>query len=313
MLEFLQGFSFGLLLSCMPWFMVGMFNPRLALPLDEPSRWQLFLRYGVAAPAIGVLALITSFWGGFDPSLLGWLAGLGAIPTEIFVERRWRGFMARRQATRMARQREQEALRMQAILERQQRESGLRVLDIDVLPANADDTVLALVEVKRRLLGLQRPDLAIQADRLYSRHAHALEVIGSKFDRREITYERSRGLVSEVTRGAIDKLASMSSLAGGVANIDAGFVQRRLAKLSTTASNDERQALEARLVLFEETENRLRELSGGVEAALTALDDAAVAVSRVDTGPAQTTLAADQALAELRRFSEKAEIYGRKA
>lgn len=313
MLEFLQGFSFGLLLSCMPWFMLGMFNPRLALPVQDPSRWQLVLRYWVVAPAIGLLGFTTSLWGGLEPSLAGWLAGLAAIPGEIFVERRWRGLIARRRAARAARQREQEALHMQQVLERQQRESGLRVLDTQQLPSDADDTVRALAEVKRRLLGLQRPDVAIQADRLYSRYSHALEVIGTKFDRREITYERSRGLVSEVTRGAVDNLGAMSSLAAGVVNIDAAFVRRRISQLGAGASEDERMALETRLVLIDETEHRLRELGGRVEAALTALDDAAVAVSRVDTGRPQASLAADQALAELRRFSEKADIYGRNA
>jgi len=132
-------------------------------------------------------------------------------------------------------------------------------------------------------------------------------VIGTKFDRREITYERSRGLVSEVTRGAVDNLGAMSSLAAGVVNIDAAFVRRRISQLGAGASEDERVALETRLVLIDETEHRLREHGGRVEAALTALDDAAVAavaVSRVDTGRPQASLAADQALAELRRFSE---------
>lgn len=313
MLDFLQGFSFGLLLSCMPWFMLGLFNPRMALPTEVPSRWQLVLRYWIVAPAIGMLAFTTSLWGGLEPSFAGWLAGLGAIPAEIFVERRWRGFVAGRKAARLAQQREQEALRMQEVLERQQRESGLRVLDTGLPPPGADDTVLALIEVKRRLLSLQRPDVAIQADRLYSRYSHALEVIGAKFDRREITFERSRGLVSEVTRGAVDKLASVSSLASGVVNIDADFVRRRLTQLGADGPDEERAALEKRLALVDETELRMRELSGQVEAALTALDDAAVAVSRVNMGQSKTALAAEQALEDLRRFSEKADIYGRSA
>lgn len=313
MLGFLQGFSFGLLLSCMPWFMLGMFNPHLALPTLEPSRWQLVLRYWIVAPAIGLLALATSLWGGLEPAFGGWLAGLAAIPLEVFVERRWRRLVAGREAARLARQREQEALRMQEMLEHQQRESGLRVLDVERPPRDADETVLMLVAVKQKLLGLQRPDVAIQADRLYSRYAHALDVIRAKFDPREITYERSRGLVGEVTRGAVDKLDAMGSLAAGVMNIDAAFVRRRLAQLGKDASEDERAALQARLGLLDETEARLRELGGQVEGALTALDDAAVAVSRVDTGRPQASLAADQALAELRRFSQKAEIYGRKA
>ena len=54
MFEFLQGLAFGLLMSCPPWFMAGMFDPRLATPEDLASRWQVILRYGFAVPLIGM-------------------------------------------------------------------------------------------------------------------------------------------------------------------------------------------------------------------------------------------------------------------
>ena len=76
---------------------------------------------------------------------------------------------------------------------------------------------------------------------------------------------------------------------------------------------EERQALTRRLDLVAETEQRLRELSARNEAALTALDDAAVAVAAVETDRPQASVAADQALADLRRFAEKAHHYGRDA
>lgn len=314
MFDFLQGFAYGLLLSCMPWFMLGMLFPRVAVPTEPPSRWQLFLRYGFIAPAVGVLTWLTSLWGGLDaPSLIGWLAGLAAIPTEVFLERNWRRWKAARAARRLAAQREAEALRMQAVLERQQREAGMWVLDVDAPPVDADETVKALVEVKRQLVALQRPDVAILADRLYSRYSHAMETIAGKFDPRELTYGRSRGLVRDVANGAVGALASAASLVSGVVHIDADFVRRKLQALAQDAPADERAALEKRLVLVDESERRIVDARARVEEALTALDDTAVAVSRVNLALPQADFAAEQALAELRRFAEKAELYGRRA
>ena len=55
----------------------------------------------------------------------------------------------------------------------------------------------------------------------------------------------------------------------------------------------------------------LGEIAASNEAALTALDHVAVAVSRIDTGRGQPAGATEQALQELRRFAERAGLYGR--
>ncbi|WKV92662.1 hypothetical protein [Halomonas sp. HAL1] len=75
MLGFLQGFSYGLFMTCLPWLLVGLFNPGLALPVLAPSRLQVIFRYCLLVPFISMLMWLTSLWGGFSPSLFGWLAG----------------------------------------------------------------------------------------------------------------------------------------------------------------------------------------------------------------------------------------------
>jgi hypothetical protein len=313
MFDFLQGFAYGLAVSCVPWFVVGMLNPRLAVPTDPPSRWEVVVRYWFVVPFIVLVLWLTSLWGGFSPTLAGWLAGLAAIAVELPLERRGRRWRAARAARRREAARDAAAAHQRAALEREARESGVLVLEPARPPVGADDIVLALCEAKQRLLDARRPDLAAQADRLYTRYAHVLDVLGAKFDERELTFERSRGLVAEVCRGALDTLTTMASLARGVAGIDVAFVRRRLEREAAHLSADERQALHRRLELFEDTERRLRELAAGNEAALTALDDTAVAVARVDTGRPQARVAADQALQDLRRFADKAALYGRGA
>lgn len=300
-------------MSCLPWFLIGMTDPRLAVPTDPPTRWQAILRYWFIVPFVAFLLWLTSLWGGFGPSLLGWIAGLAAIAVEVPAERRWRRWRTRliersREAVRRV-----EAQRKRAVQERQEREAGMAVLDPAAPPAHADDVVLALCRAKQRLLDARRPDLATQPDRLYTRYARVLDVLDSKFDRRELTFDRSRSMVAEVCLTAVDTLNSMASLAAGVAEIDTAFVRRRLQQQGQRLPMQEQQALERRLDLVTDTERRLRDLGARNETALTTLDNAAVAMARVETDRPQASVAADQAFQDLKRFIDKADTYGRSA
>ena len=310
MFDFLQGLAFGLLVSFMPWFMTGLYDPRLVVPEEVASRWQVILRYAVAMPSVAMLLLMTSFWGGFGASLGGWLVGLAAVPIELFVEKRWRRWRAARAGRERAAARE----RQRSELAKARGERDLLTLDPDVAPTGADTLVMQLWEVKRELVGLRRPDLAVQADRLFTRYHRALDVLDDKFDAREVTYERARGLVGEVGREATAGLGAMVELVHGSAGLDADFVRERLEREAVRLNPTESEALQRRLVIADETERRLAEIAAGNEAALTALDDVAVAVARIDTGRSQAGAAGnmEQALQELRRFAERAGLYGRK-
>ena len=310
MFDFLQGLAFGLLVSFMPWFMTGLYDPRLVVPEEVASRWQVILRYAVAMPSVAMLLLMTSFWGGFGASLGGWLVGLAAVPIELFVEKRWRRWRAARAGRDRAAARE----RQRSDLARARGERDLLTLDPALAPTDADAVVLQLWEVKRELVELRRPDLAVQADRLFTRYHRALDVLDDKFDAREVTYERARGLVGEVGREATAGLGAMVELVHGSAGLDADFVRERLEREAARLNPTEREALRRRLAIADETERRLAEIAAGNEAALTALDDVAVAVSRIDTGRSQAGAAGnmEQVLQELRRFAERAGLYGRK-
>jgi hypothetical protein len=311
MLGFLQGFAYGLFVTCLPWCLVGLANPRLAVPTERPNRWQVIFRYALLVPFISLLLWLTSLWGGFGPSLAGWLAGLVAIAVAIPVERGWRHWRARRHRQRLEARLAAEAARCRLEQEREAREAGMAVLDPARPPVDADDLVLALCRAKQGLLDVRRPDLAVQADRFYSRYCHVMEVLAARFDRGELAFERSRTLITEVCLGAVDNFTAMASQARGVMGLDGDFVRRRLEREGAQLSVEERVALKRRLELLESTERRLRRLVARNESALTLLDDAAVAMARIETGRPQASVATDQALDELRRFIDRAERYGR--
>ena len=309
MFSFLLGFAFGLALTCPIWFFTGLYRPALVVPTEFPTRWDVILRYAVIVPGVSFLAGFTSMFGWSTPSLLGWLAGMAAVPAAIFLERRWRRHQAGAAQRAHERELQQQAAIERAELERKQREAGMFVLDPDNLPVDADDTVRMLGTIKRALLEAGRAEVAILVDRLYSRYARAMAAINTKFDTRELTYERSRGLVTEVTRSAGDLLDGMVSLARGVAAVDIDFAQRRLNTLPANTDNaPEREALERRLTLVNVNNQQIKALTGQVESALTALDDTVLALSRIDVTRPQ---GAEAALDDLRDFAARAERYTR--
>lgn len=311
MLEFLQGFAYGLFVTCLPWCLVGLANPRLAVPTDNPGRLQVLFRYCLLVPFISMLLWLTSLWGGFGPSLGGWLAGLVAVGVALPVERGWRRWRSRRHQRRLQERLEAEAERRRAERERAARESGVAELDPARPPVDADNLVLSLCRAKQQLLDVKRDDLAGQVDRFYTRYAHVMELLTARFDRSELAFERSRSLVTEVCLGAVDTFTSMAAQARGIIGLDGGYVRRRLEQEHDRLSVEERIALKRRLELIEETDRRIRGLVARNESALTLLDDTAVALARIETGRPQAALATDRALEDLRRFIEGAERYSR--
>lgn len=309
MLDFLEGFSYGLFLSCFPWFVTGLLRPRLAVPTDPPRRWQVVVRYWFAFPFLAFVLWLTSFWGDGGATLGGWLAGLAAIAVEIPLERRWHRWRAARARQRL------EAARaaVRAAQERERRESGIVELDPVTPPADADDVVRALWGAKRRLLDVGLAEAAVQADRLYGRYVHVLNVLRSKFDERELAFDRSRGLVAEVCFTAVDNFAAMVSLAQGAAGVDGAFVRRKLEREGPSLAAEERAALQRRLDLLRETERRMKGLTARNEAAMTALDEAAVTIAAIETRKGRASVSASMALEDLRRFVDKVELYSRSA
>ncbi|QNI03052.1 cobyrinic acid a,c-diamide synthase [Halomonas sp. SH5A2] len=312
MLGFLQGLSYGLFMTCLPWLLVGLYKPGIALPLAAQGRLQVVFRYCVVIPFISMLLWLTSLWGGFSPSLFGWLAGIVAIPVALPIERTLRGWFARRRERRREAQSIAEAQQRRAQEERKAYEAGVSVLDPARPPEGADDLVLAMCRAKQSLLDVKRPDLAILADRLYSRYRHVMDVLSGRFHTGELAFERSRGLVTQVCLGAVDTLTTMASQARGVVSVDGQYVRGRLERDGKRLSDEERAALVRRLDLLVETEHRLTELSARIESALTVLDDTAVSMARIETTRPQASVTTDKALEDLRRFVEGADRYARK-
>ena len=120
--------------------------------------------------------------------------------------------------------------------------------------------------------------------------------------------------IEDIAREAVPPQPAQAPEDPALAATADAFVRERLEREAARLNPTEREALRRRLAIADETERRLAEIAAGNEAALTALDDVAVAVARIDTGRSQAGAAGnmEQALQELRRFAERAGLYGRK-
>ncbi len=295
MLNFLQGFSYGLFLSCIPWFIVGLLNPRLAVPTLQPSRWQVVLRYWLVLPGASFLIWLTSLWGGFGPSLGGWIAGLAAVAVALPVERwwhRWRAKRADRQGQAAA-----------AAAARAERERGVAQLDPESPPADADELVKVQCVAKGILLRAGCDQHAGQADRLYSRYQRLRGLLDRRFGEGELASQRGHAVVREVVAAATERLQAIATQADGLASLDEGYARRRLdgAEIDPT----EAKALRRRLELIAETRARLEQMVSENETALTALDELAMALSRLDTSKPRHAVSTERALVELQRFQDR--------
>ncbi len=301
MLNFLQGFSYGLFLSCIPWFCIGLLRPELAVPTLNPSRWQVVLRYWLVLPGAAFLLWLTSLWGGFGPSLAGWVAGLAAVAVSLPAERWWHRWRAKR-ADRLLRQEQA----------RDAREHGVTELNPNNPPADADALVLDLCRVKGRLQQVGLIEYAGQADRLYARYDRIDGLLRQRFSDGELAAQRGVAVVRHVCGAAVERLAGMAEEGAAIAGLDARFANQRLAR-GDMLDPAEREALERRLRLIADTRSRLEQLAASNETALTALDELVVALARLDTGKPRHKVSAEQALEDLQRFSQRTADYGHSA
>lgn len=300
MLNFLQGFSYGLFLSCIPWFIVGLMNPSLAVPTLQPSRWQVVLRYWLLLPGASFLLWLTSLWGGFGPTLGGWVAGLAAVAVALPVERWWHRWRASR-----AERRRQAA---RATAEQAERERGVTRLDPDAPPADADELVRALCLAKGMLLAAGFESYARQADRLYSRYQRLRGLLDRRFADGELAAQRGHAVVREVVAVACERLQAIATQAEELASLDEAYARRRLAAAEEIEPT-EVTALQRRLQLIAETRARLDRMASENETALTALDELAIALSRLDTSKPRHAVSTEQALLELQRFQARTVEY----
>jgi hypothetical protein len=297
MLSFLQGFAIGLALMCGPWLVTGLLNPALVLPGGRAERIRVIKRYALVLPFLCFLLGLTSLWGGFGPSLAGWLSGLGILFVWVPGERGIRRYIER------FKQRQHEK-RVKAEQRAWQQERATTSLDLDDAIAQADPLVGKLQSVKQKLRQVQM-DVS-QPDRFYTRYIKLKTLLEQRFEPGELAIQRANTLIQDVYNSAIRRLQHQADLQQQCLALDPEFIRRKLDNPATAQS--ERDALQARWALVDNIYQQQAQLQADNEKTLTALDTTSMALMQLQTQDSGIT-DADKVMQALELFNQRVSRY----
>ncbi|WP_052063591.1 hypothetical protein [Nitrincola sp. A-D6] len=297
MLSFLQGFSIGLFIMCGPWLLTGLLNPMLVLPGGRADRIRVIKRYAFALPFLCLLLGLTSLWGGFGPSLAGWLSGLGILFVWIPGERGLRGYIDR------FKQRRHEK-RVKAEQKVWQQERATNSLDLDDAAALADPLVAKLQVIKRRLKQVQA-DIS-QPDRFYTRYIKLQTILEQRFQPGELAMQRAQALIQDVYLSVIRRLERQADLQQQCLALDPEFIRRKLDNQTTPQA--ERDALQARWNIVNSINQQQAQLQADNEKTLTILDTTSMALMQLQTQDSGIT-EADKVMQALELFNQRVSRY----
>lgn len=289
MLSFLQGFAIGLMIMAGPWFIAGLFKPEWVLPDLKPSRFKVFLRYGLIVPFSSIVLGLTSLWGGFGASLLGWVAGLGALFVAVPLERRLRQFFQKRQ--------------QHASVESQREQVDVN-LEQDAKRAGADSMIKQLNAIR---IQLEKLKVSIELpERFYSRYAKLQAVLSKCFQPNELAMQRAQDLISDVYKTSLHQLDRFIDVQQQLQLLDLNYIQRQLT--DSTLTGVAREALLQRQTLAASLQQEARTSLAEFEKTLTALDATRLKLSQLNQSTSSNR-ELEHVLEALERFNQRIAQY----
>lgn len=289
MLSFLQGFAIGLAIMTGPWLLAGLLKPEWVLPDIRPNRLKVFFRYGMAVPFTSLVLGLTSLWGGFGASLMGWLSGLGVLFIAVPLERKLRRFLHHRKLQKMA-----NTFREQLDVN----------LEKDASNDHADSITKQLNAVRTQLLKLKTH--VEVPERFYSRYAKLQHVLAKCFQPQELAMQRAQALIKDVYQTSLRQMDRFVDLHQQFQMLDLGYIQRQLSESHVTGVT--RDALKQRQQLANSLQQEIHSLQAEFEKTLTALDSTRLKLSNLQ-GTSSSNTELENVLGALDRFNQRVSQY----
>lgn len=153
-----------------------------------------------------------------------------------------------------------------------------------------------------------------QVGLLRDKYSTFAELLRRKLDPNEMTFSRYLGMGEQVFLGGLDNLARISDALKGFKTNDASDIRARIRELKhdgieSQAQNQEEAALNARLKLMDQQQEKIFGWLAENEAAMTALDRVMAGVAEMNTVQS-ATMKMDHAMQELETLAKRARSYG---
>lgn len=169
-----------------------------------------------------------------------------------------------------------------------------------------------LAELTAELQALADPQPAEQLAALQQKRSSLVKVLERRLDAGELTYSRYLATSQQVFNSALHNLHEVALAHESISSIDDGYIDRRLAELTSGADDDpsvirERSTLETRRELADTQRRKIAQLLAQNESALTALNRTTTALADVPIGKRPED--ADAAMAALEELADRAKNY----
>jgi hypothetical protein len=179
------------------------------------------------------------------------------------------------------------------------------------LAGRVEDTMRVLNQELQQLKF--KPGVA-QIDLLRHKYAAFAELLRRKLDPNEMTFTRYLGMGEQVFLGGLDNLARISDALKGFETNDANEIRDRIHQLKNDgidshAQDQEEAALNARLALMAQQQEKVFGWLAENEAAMTALDRVMAGVAEMNTVQS-ATMKMEDSMKELEALAARAGSYG---
>ena len=139
-----------------------------------------------------------------------------------------------------------------------------------------------------------------------------VEILGDKLDPREMTYNRYYSLAKEVLMSGIDNLSAILLALKSIREIDEAGLRRRISRLKNSKDDDtetEAQTLQRRLDKHGQQLKKVKRLRLENQKAMTRLDEAAAAISDMDSVRGEAEVDMENSMKMLKEMVERAKEY----
>jgi hypothetical protein len=171
--------------------------------------------------------------------------------------------------------------------------------------------------LKEDLLDLSCNQGSKQVDLFQQKFDNLIDILKSKFDINQLTYNRYYSIAQEVLLSGIDNLASIVMALKTLQSIDLDYINQRLVKLeqedeTNMAVRKEKDALIRSLKSFQDQNNRMKELLAENEQALTQIDESSVAISKIKRSKeGEAKIDMELSMKELQKLAQRSYAYSR--
>ncbi|MBN1183112.1 MAG: hypothetical protein JXB49_12540 [Bacteroidales bacterium] len=171
--------------------------------------------------------------------------------------------------------------------------------------------------LKKDLQEMKCEQGAKQMDQFQHKFDTLLEILKTKFDESQLTYSRYYSIAQEVFLSGIDNLTSILMALKTLKSIDINYINERLLALDKEKDKNmsikkEYDALHRSLASHKEQETLVKELLAENESAMTQIDEASIAISKIErTLDKEAEIDMENSMKSLQEMTHRTKEYNR--